>query len=489
MPDSSIPSSESIETLVIGGGITGACFFHVAARRGRDVMLVEQSDFASGTSQASGMMVWGGLLYLRNLELRLVRKLSRARDHLLARRPDQVEVRRFEFLPLKRGGRPRWFVHAGLILYRALSAWCRGPIRSAASTAEERGWAPRRFHRGLTYEEGFLRTSDARFTLDWLRTSGRFDRALSHTVIQSLEWNPATRRFQVRLQDRTSGTIRTIEAANVVNCAGPWADSVNTAWGIETTTRHHPSKGVYLILPGDAHPQALAMEMEHEGDTLCWVPWGPVVLWGPTETDATGPDDLQATTEDVDFLLERLQRNSARKWTRDDILNVRVGVRPLALPPGREVGYSLDLSRRAVLEKQGDRPWWTAFGGKLSGALDFALEMHERIHGEQVRPDDLPLEPVVAPPLAKEFFGGLEVPEPTWCREREACSTLDDYLRRRTNIAQWIANGGIGRNQEHKDDLRRIAILLHGGDQAAAIADLDEYIERQTNLRRSWNHG
>src|ERR1035437_8808259 len=101
---------ESVETLVIGGGITGAGFFHVAARRGRDVPLVEGGDFAFGTSQASGMMIWGGLLYLKNLEIAVVRKLSRARDLLLARRPDQADVRRFVFLPLLRGGRPGWFV-------------------------------------------------------------------------------------------------------------------------------------------------------------------------------------------------------------------------------------------------------------------------------------------------------------------------------------------------------------------------------------------
>jgi glycerol-3-phosphate dehydrogenase len=482
-------NAESVETLVIGGGITGACFFHVAARRGREVLLVERGDFASGTSQASGMMIWGGLLYLKNLEFKLVRKFSRSRDRLLARRPDQADVRRIVFLPLLRGGRPGWFVWAGLQLYRALSNFRRGPVLPSPCTAEELGFRGGRFARGWSYEEGFLRSSDALFCLDWLVGSGRFERALNHTLIASLTWDGQARLFHVVLRDSITGRERKVEARRVVNCAGPWADSVNKEWGVSTSTRHHHSKGVYLLLRNAGDEQALAMEMEHEGDALCWVPWGPVAMWGPTETDITHPDEGRATTEDVDFLLERLNRNSARRWTRDDILNVRVGTRPLALPPGRKVSYSLDLSRRAILEEHPEIPWSTAFGGKLSGALDFAILMHERIHGDKIRPNGFPVAPPRARPTTRENFGGMSLVDPAWCRDHEACRTLEDYLRRRTNAGQWIAHGGIGRSREHLGDLARIASILHPDDLDGAKADLDSYIQAQDDFRRSWNHG
>lgn len=480
--------SESVDTFVIGGGITGACFFHVASRAGFKVMLVDHGDFASGTSQASGMMVWGGLLYLRNLEFGLVRKLSRARDLLLARCSDQIAVRRFEFMPLRRGGRPGWFVWAGLQLYRVLSAFRRGPVRPATRKPKERGFRGDRFARGWSYEEGFLQTSDALFALDWLLESGNFECALNHTSITSLTWNAQSGLFDIRLRDAITGLERAINANRVVNCAGPWADSVNETWGISTATRHYLSKGVYLVLPRDADEQAVVMEMEHEGDTLCWVPWGPVALWGPTETTIPNPNEVGATSADVDFLLERLNRNSTRRWTRKDILNVRVGTRPLAQPPGQKVSYSLDLSRRAILEVDPVLPWATAFGGKLSGALDFALEMNERLHGQRSRPEDFAFCKIRPRPITKEFFGGLALPCPAWCRKHEACHTLEDYLRRRTNVAQWIANAGIGRSREYLPDLERISEILHPNDPEAAHRDLSYYLHKQDDLRRSWNH-
>jgi glycerol-3-phosphate dehydrogenase len=459
----------------------------VAAKRGKKVLLVEQEDFASGTSQASGMMVWGGLLYLRNFRFRLVRKLSRARDQLLSRYPDRVELRRFTFLPLRKGGRPSWFVHVGLQLYRALSGFCRGPVRAASPSGSGAQLLAQRFSQGWSYEEGFLTHSDARFALDWILTSGQIDRALNHTEIESLHWDPEARRYAVTLKDRRTGGQRRVQAERIVNCAGPWADSLNARWGVGTSYRHFPSKGVYLILPSEGDDRAYAMEMEHHGDTLCWVPWGPVALWGPTETDAAGPEDRLARKEDVDFLLERLNRNSQRRWTRNDILNVRVGIRPLALPPGVAVGYSLDLSRRAVLEMAPDRPWATAFGGKISGALDFAIEMHNRLHQDALLEEDLPFQALPERPTTSRFFHGLAVVEPEWARQHEACRTLEDYLRRRTNAAQWIANGGLGKRGEHLEDLRVIAKILHGGDIAAADQHLEDYVALQHQIRRSWS--
>ena len=488
MTSPSPPVPLRVETAILGGGITGSTFFHVATRRGRDVVLLETDDFASGTSQASGMMIWGGLLYLRNLEFGLVRKLSRARDLLIQHLPDRIRVRSFEFLPLVEGGRSRWFVRLGLEVYRALSGFRRGPVASTGRPEETGPWKTGRFLPGLRYEEGYLRESDALFALDWLVSSGASDRAFNHQAIDSITWDPLEKAFLLEVRDKLSDERRTFLATKVVNCAGPWADSVNQRSGMRTRHRHHPSKGVYLVLPGDALEQACVMDMEHEGDTLCWTPWGPVALWGPTETDATGPDDRQADPSDIEFLLERLRRNSVRDWTTDDILNVRVGIRPLALPPGTKVGYSLDLSRRAILERDASHPWWTAFGGKLSGCLDFALEMHREIHRETVAPESifplrLPLRPMI-----DRFFGGLSVVDPAWSRDHESCRTLEDFLRRRTNIAQWIANGGLGKDAEHLDDLREIARLLHPEDPSRADAQLEAYVRDQQQQRRRWNH-
>ena len=96
----------AVDLLILGGGISGASLFSVADASGKRILLIDQGDFASGTSQSSGMMIWGGLLYLRNFELRLVRRLCCARDWLIDNCP-AVHARHFQYLPLKRGGKPR----------------------------------------------------------------------------------------------------------------------------------------------------------------------------------------------------------------------------------------------------------------------------------------------------------------------------------------------------------------------------------------------
>ncbi len=103
MPPSHPPLPHEADVLVIGGGVTGAAIFRESASRGHPTLLVDKGDFADGTSQALGMLAWGGLLYMRNLEFGTVRKLCRARDEWIAERPDEVQVAPFQYLPLKKG--------------------------------------------------------------------------------------------------------------------------------------------------------------------------------------------------------------------------------------------------------------------------------------------------------------------------------------------------------------------------------------------------
>ena len=88
-----------LDAAVIGGGTTGASVYHEMCRLGYRVALIDRGDFASGTSQSSGMMIWGGLLYLKSLDIRTVRKLCHARDHLIAALPDHVSPCKMRFLP------------------------------------------------------------------------------------------------------------------------------------------------------------------------------------------------------------------------------------------------------------------------------------------------------------------------------------------------------------------------------------------------------
>lgn len=105
------------DVVVLGAGINGACLYDALCRRGYRVLLVDKSDFGSGTSQASGMMIWGGLLYLRNLEFSSVLQLSHDRDRMIAERIQGTSTATMRYVASSQFGRPAWWVQSGLWLY------------------------------------------------------------------------------------------------------------------------------------------------------------------------------------------------------------------------------------------------------------------------------------------------------------------------------------------------------------------------------------
>jgi glycerol-3-phosphate dehydrogenase len=478
------PRSPALEAnvLVIGGGITGISLATLLARNGKSTLLIEKHDFASGTSQASGMMIWGGLLYLRNLEFRTVAKFCRARDRLLHQPGARISPRAFTYLVAKHGGRSSWLMWAALQLYRALSGGKRAAVRRFPLERLPLELDPSLYATGWSYEEGFLTDSDSIFTLGQMTHCAGPLTALNYQAITEIQ-RLADGQYQVTFHDTQTSAEQVWIVDKIVNCGGVWADEINRQFGVRTRHHHHGSKGVYLLLPSTGD-DALVMDSGADGDVLCWVPWGEVTLWGPTETSIDDLSDAHATAEDVDWLLDQLNRRSTRTWTRADIVNVRCGVRPLAKLPETPVNHPLDLSRRAIIEASPSQSWWTVFGGKLSGAGEVARDTYHALFGEQPSRRD-PAKPPPPQPQIREFFEGRNIPDPTYCREREACRTLEDYLRRRSNIAQWIPRGGFGRNDEFAADLLAIATQLMG-DSTAAESALNHYRERIDHDERRW---
>jgi glycerol-3-phosphate dehydrogenase len=205
-----------------------------------------------------------------------------------------------------------------------------------------------------------------------------------------------------------------------------------------------------------------------------------VSLWGPTETRV---DDIaegyRVNLDDVDFLLEHAERELERPPKRGDIMSLRCGVRPLAVPASfhKDV-YPLDISRYHRLVVDPERPWISFFGGKLTNCVDVATEIYAHLPRNDMAPprvngvshglnSDIEMEP----------FPGLDDPLPSasWSQRHEFCHTLPDYLRRRTNIAQWLPREGLGLNDENLPQLERIALTLCEGDRSAAAQQVYAY--------------
>src|SRR4029453_7510057 len=118
-----IAAKSLFDVAIIGGGIHGACLYHHLCSQGYRVLLADQGDFAGGTSQASAMMIWGGLLYLKNLDLGCVLKLSASRDRMIGGMKEWIRPQRFRIIP----GRERntAIVNIALYLYWLLGGFRR----------------------------------------------------------------------------------------------------------------------------------------------------------------------------------------------------------------------------------------------------------------------------------------------------------------------------------------------------------------------------
>jgi glycerol-3-phosphate dehydrogenase len=474
---------EPFDVLILGGGITGTSLYAELCSRGWRTLLIDKGDFASGTSQSSAMMVWGGLLYLRAGDVLNVLKLSHARDRMIAASDGWTAPSSFHYIPSLNGGMSSPLVGAGLWFYWLLGAGRRrlpGYRRKFAETA----LLSEHVHRGaFCYEEGLLTGSDARFVLHWLtpyQPPGRA--AVNYCDMESCEYVRSEGAWRLELRDRLRGVSTGARARLIVNCTGVWADTINHRQGIETPFRHALSKGVFIGLAREeGHYSPLIFDMGAHDDVMSWIPWGPVALWGPTET-AIGEieEGLTPQPEDIGFLLETANRHLRRKIGPQDIVSVRCGIRALAVDRDYVATcYPLELSRRSIVHAELDVPWITAYGGKLTGSRELAGRI-ARLIRRRLATSSGPAAPAAAGPMAETgLFPGLEQPvaAPRWCRDREFCCTLEDYLRRRTNIAQWVPREGLGRHGEYRDAILAAAREFHDGDEGAATAAVAHHEE------------
>jgi glycerol-3-phosphate dehydrogenase len=472
-----LSDGDPLDVLVVGGGMTGAPLYHELCRRGYRVALIDKGDFSSGTSQASGMLIWGGLLYLKNLDFPTVLKLCKARKELLSGFPDEVSTLDLQFLfspDSRRSPATVWWI---LQLYWLMGGCAlKRPFRMKSA-------APHGLP-ALGYQEAMLRESDSRFVIDRIRA---FDSEhcipINHCRLADAEFDPQQGCWTANLRDEAGGSEHSIKTRMIINAAGVWADQLNRLLGVESPYKHVFSKGVYLSLPRSAEQTAAQVYPMHgKDDVITQVPWGPVMMWGPTETAVRDLESgLTPDRDDVRFLIDHANRSLGRKIGVEDVISVRCGIRPLAVPrnDSRDI-YPLDLSRRhrVVLHKQ--KRAISLYGGKITSSLKVAEHVADLI-GRWQRPRHGPRE-TCCPPAERSMHPELnhEFVTAEWARDHEFCLNLEDYLRRRTCIAQWTRRMGFGGNGCGREALLKLAETF-AHDPAEACGMVNAYEQKVRN--------
>ncbi len=439
-----------LDFLIVGGGISGAMLHDVLCRRGYRVAMVDKSDFASGTSQASGMLVWGGLLYLKNLDFATVASLCKARKALMEKCARQIKPLDIHYLT---GGAPaasKAFVWAALQFYWLLGGCELDRPRFKKCPSGD----------ALIYQEGMLCESDSRFVIDQIAAQDSEQSiALNHCRVATASRDSSHGLWRIGLNDELTGTEHQVTAKVLINAAGVWADELNRLAGLESRYKHVFSKGVYLAFPRGDSVEARIYPMLGRNDVLTHVPWGPVSMWGPTETSIQNMKaGFSADRDDVRFLLDQARRQLRGQHRAEDVVSIRCGIRPLVVPRNyNREEYPLSLSRRHQVEIHKEKMAITMYGGKFTSAMTVA-EHTANLLKRWIPPARFSPPTRHHAPETRIHDGlGHAFVTPEWARDRESCATLEDYLRRRTNIAQWMPRMGLGHQNEQRDALLETA--------------------------------
>lgn len=385
--------SEHLDLVVVGGGITGAGVARDAALRGLRVALLEQADFAFGTSSRSSKLIHGGFRYLQNLQFHMVYESVRERTLLMDLAPHRVRPLRFLFPTYRDHSFRAWMVNAGLTLYDAMTLFRNLDRHQVLDAKRLLGLEPRLQPEGLeggsVYSDAV--TDDALLTVDTARGASEAG-ALVLPYVEAVAFRTAGGRVRgVSARDRLTGKEYEIETTVVVNATGPWTDLTRSRTVGEPPARPllHVTRGSHLAIPRHLLPADHAVVLTRAGENriLFTIPWGDVVLAGTTDTFHEGdPADVRATRGDVDYILETLQRYfPGVPLGEDAVLGSFAGLRPLIRQEG--VAESAVSREDRIVE---DPPGLiTVAGGKLTTYRRMGRKVTDRVVRAVGRQPDL----------------------------------------------------------------------------------------------------
>ncbi len=327
-------TSTDLDVLVIGGGITGVGCAVDAATRGLSVGLIEQRDLASGTSSRSSKLIHGGLRYLEQFDVHLVKEALHERSLLLRElAPHLVHPVPFVY-PLSHPVWERAYVGTGILLYDLLAATGDNPLPWHRHLSKRRLLAefpsldPDAFIGGIEYWDA--QTDDARYVAALARTAARFDAAIATSVkAVGLMRDDDGTVVGVEAVDLEDGRPLRISSRAVINATGVWSDDIEELAG-DTQKLVAASKGIHLVVPGDRIDARVGLITKTEKSVLFVIPWDRHWLIGTTDTPWTLHRAHPAASHtDIEYLLDHVNRLLARPLTEDDIVGVYAGLRPL----------------------------------------------------------------------------------------------------------------------------------------------------------------
>jgi len=487
------------EVAVIGGGITGAGVALDAASRGYSVALLERDDFAVGTSSRSSKMVHGGLRYLQNFDLGLVREALVERQLLVRLAPHLVYPTPFLVAALGSERRDRK-VGLGLNMYDVMATTRAGRSRrerrAAQAADDDSYWSPDR-HRTIGHDEvlelvpalasrdphdAYLfydcQTDDVRLVFTVLGEAERYGAvALNGAEVVAVSGG-RSRRSGVTFVEADSGERIEVSADHVVNATGVWADEIRPeVVEEEDVPRIAPSRGTHLLVDAADLPMgnAACIVPAGEGRMIFALPWYGRTLIGTTDNDFDGDTrHPRPAAAEVSYLLDAANAFFGTELGTDDLVGAYAGVRPLI--SAGDPRKSVDISRKEELYETSSG-MLTITGGKLTTYRRMAKLTVDRLverEGREApcRTAEIPLGMEARPAdLDAPDEVGEEALSQLAFRYGHAARRVLDLARERPELAAPIVPG--------RPDLLAEATLAARHEQARGLADV---LLRRTRL-------
>src|SRR5688500_2844186 len=368
------------DVVVIGGGATGVGVAIDAATRGYSVALLEQSDFGKGTSSRSTKLIHGGVRYLQQGNLSLVREALRERSLLRRNAPHLVTALPLIIPAYEWWERP-WY-GTGLKVYD----WLAGPSDFAPSARLSRdetlsrlpGVQPEGLQGGVLYYDGQF--DDARLLIQLACTAAEHGAALvNYARVSGITKNAAGKVDGVVAADVESGRELHLSARVVVNATGAFADAVRRLASPETDGMIVPSQGTHVVIPREFLPGETAIMVPRVGDgrVMFAIPWHGHTLVGTTDSPIPEPSlEPRALGHEIDFLLRTAGRYLRRVPGRRDSLSAFTGIRPLVGPRQTRVTAAISRDHTIHVDPFG---LVTTTGGKWTTYRRMAEETVDRI--------------------------------------------------------------------------------------------------------------
>ncbi len=379
-------TTELFDLVVIGGGITGAGIALTAARKGWKTLIIDKHDFAFGTSSRSAKMIHGGLRYLQNLQIKLVKEALHEREHLLKEYPHLVKPQPF-FMPIYKSRLSKIKLGIGLSGYDYLTGDSSMPKHAEIDIEEVKQRFPQL--KTDTMLGGFIyydaKTNDARLTNEAIQEATDLG-AVALNYFELIEFKQDKNKIKsIICHDKIFNFTQQIKSKVFISATGIWTDEVmRNLYPSDAKKYMMPSKGIHLIMSAEHFPKDCVMLLptaNGDGRMIWCMPWDDNLnIVGTTDTDYSDSNEQIPIEEDeVKYILDSVNMQlKDKQLTEADILSVYAGIRPL-------LNSTEDEHKKSNQRSRDYQIWWnndnmlTISGGKLTSFLSMAEKCIETI--------------------------------------------------------------------------------------------------------------